>query len=101
LPDPLGALWIAWGPGGEIQTDKLWQTPEAFNALGRSLEAETDPVKRKALFAGMLDVWEDEVPGTILYQPLEAYAIRKSIGWRPTTFYFMDLRPDNLAFGKV
>lgn len=101
LPDPLGALWIAWGPGGEIQTDKLWQMPEAFNALGRSLEAETDPVKRKALFAGMLDVWEDEVPGTILYQPLEAYAIRKSIGWRPTTFYFMDLRPDNLAFGKV
>lgn len=101
LPDPLGALWIAWGPGGEIQTDGLWTSPAAFNDLGRQLEAETDPAKRKALFAKMLDVWEDEVPGTILYQPLEAYAIKKRIAWRPTTFYFMDLRPDNLGFGKA
>jgi peptide/nickel transport system substrate-binding protein len=47
----------------------------------------------------MLDIWEDEAPGTALYQPLEAYAIKKNISWRPTTFYFMDLRPTNLSFG--
>lgn len=103
LPDPLGALWIAWGPGGEIQSEKppMWSSAETFNALGRQLEAETDMAKRKQLFSRMLDVWEDEAPGTILYQPLEAYAIKKRIGWRPTTFYFMDLRPDNLSFGRV
>ncbi len=99
LPDPLGALWVAWGPGGEIQADGLWGTPQAFNEAGKALEAEVDPVRRKALFARMLDIWEDEAPGTILYQPLEAYAIKKRIAWRPTTFYFMDLRPDNLSFG--
>ncbi len=38
---------------------------------------------------------------TILYQPFEAYAIKKSIQWRPTTFYFMDLRPDNLRFPQA
>jgi peptide/nickel transport system substrate-binding protein len=100
LPDPLGALWVAWGPAGEMQVGGLWDgaSAETFNAAGRALEAEVDPSRRKALFARMLDLWEDEAPGTILYQPFEAYAIRRSIAWRPTTFYFMDLRPDNLAF---
>jgi peptide/nickel transport system substrate-binding protein len=101
LPDPLGALWIAWGPGGEIQVSGFWNTAGAFTKAGRALEAETDPAKRKALFGEMLNAWEDEAPGTILYQPSEAYAIKKSIAWRPTTFYFMDLRPDNLSFGQA
>jgi len=101
LPDPLGAIWVAWGPDGEIQTAGHWQSAEEFNRLGRALEAEVDPAERKALFAKMLDTWEDEAPATILYQPSESYAIKKSIAWRPTTFYFMDLRPDNLSFGKV
>ncbi len=103
LPDPLGALWVAWGPGGEMQSKDIWApaSREAFNTAGKALEAETDPAKRKDLFATMLDEWEKEAPGTILYQPFEAYAIKKSIAWRPTTFYFMDLRPDNLSFGQA
>jgi peptide/nickel transport system substrate-binding protein len=99
LPDPLGALWIAWGPNGEIQNRREWTTADAFNEVGRALEAATDPARRRALFARMLDAWEDECPGTILYQPLETYGVRKNVRWRPYTFYFMDLRPDNLAFG--
>jgi peptide/nickel transport system substrate-binding protein len=98
LPDPLGALWIAWGPDGEVQSRREWTTADAFNAAGRALEAETDQERRRALFARMLDIWEDECPGTILYQPLETYGVRKSVRWRPYTFYFMDLRPDNLSF---
>lgn len=101
LPDPLGAIWVAWGPNGEIQQQKFWKSAEAFNATGSALEAETDPTKRKELFTKMLDIWEDEAPATILYQPSESYAIKRSIAWRPTTFYFMDLRPDNLAFGRA
>jgi len=101
LPDPLGAIWVAWGPNGEIQQQKFWKSAEAFNSTGSALEAETDPAKRKELFTKMLDIWEDEAPATILYQPSESYAIKRSIAWRPTTFYFMDLRPDNLAFGRA
>ena len=102
LPDPLGALWVAWGLSGEIQAANIWSgdSAKAFNDTGHALEAETDPAKRKALFVKMLDEWEDETPGTILYQPSEAYAIKRSIAWRPTTFYFMDLRPDNLQFAQ-
>ncbi|MFC0406702.1 ABC transporter substrate-binding protein [Roseomonas elaeocarpi] len=98
LPDPLGSLWIAWGPGGFPQAGKGWTSTEAFNRAGRALEAETDLGKRREYFAAMLDAWEDEAPGTILYQPAEFYAVRKSVQWRPYTFYFMDLRPDNLRF---
>ena len=47
----------------------------------------------------MLNAWEDAAPGTVLYQPAEFYAVRSNVRWRPYTFYFMDLRPDNLSFG--
>ncbi|CAN7629826.1 ABC transporter substrate-binding protein [Bosea sp. LjRoot237] len=100
LPDPLGAIWVAWGPAGEHQISKFWTSAEGFNKAGTALEAEVDPARRKALFTEMLDIWEDEAPATILYQPSEAYAIKKAIAWRPTTFYFMDLRPDNLSFAR-
>lgn len=98
FPDPLGALWVSWGPAGGPQRRKEWTSTQAFNEAGRALESETDLAKRRGLFAGMLDAWEDECPGTILYQPLETYGVRKSVRWRPYTFYFMDLRPDNLGF---
>ncbi|NKE45192.1 ABC transporter substrate-binding protein [Roseomonas frigidaquae] len=98
LPDPLGALWISWGPSSYFQVSGAFRSTETFNAAGRALEAETDPAKRKALFKTMLDAWEDAAPGTVLYQPAEFYAMRRNIDWRPYTFYFMDLRPDNLRF---
>lgn len=98
FPDPLGALWVSWGPAGGPQRRREWTSTAAFNAAGAALESETDPARRRALFAGMLDAWEEECPGTILYQPLETYGVRKSVRWRPYTFYFMDLRPDNLGF---
>ncbi|MBL8574931.1 MAG: ABC transporter substrate-binding protein [Hyphomicrobiaceae bacterium] len=101
LPDPLGALWVSWGPDSEFQKKKNWTTTTAFNEAGRALEAETDPAKRKELFKTMLDAWDDEAPGAILYRPLEIYGVKKSVKWRPTTFYFMDLRPDNLRFDQL
>ncbi len=98
LPDPLGALWISWGPATWFQTSGTFRSTTEFNAAGRALEAETDPARRKALFEQMLNAFEDEAPGTVLYQPAEFYAVRKNINWRPYTFYFMDFRPDNLSF---
>jgi peptide/nickel transport system substrate-binding protein len=101
LPDPLGALWVSWGPAGIQQRIGQFSNVAEFNAAGRALEGEIDLAKRRALFARMLDIWEDEAPGTILYQPLETYGIKKSIAWRPYTFFFMDLRPDNLSFSAA
>jgi peptide/nickel transport system substrate-binding protein len=100
LPDPLGSLWVSWAPDATAQASGEWPAASAagFNAAGRALEVETDPAKRRALFETMLTEWETEAPGTILYQPLETYGVRKSITWQPYTFYYMDLRPYNLRF---
>lgn len=99
LPDPLGALWISWGPDSWFQASGAFRSTAPFNSAGRALETETDPATRHRLFQAMLDAWEDAAPGTVLYQPAEFYAVRRTISWRPYTFYFMDLRPDNLRFG--
>jgi peptide/nickel transport system substrate-binding protein len=100
LPDPLGSMWVSWGPASSAQVNGLWPAESAapFNAAGRTLEVEADPAKRKALFETMLDAWEDAAPATILYQPLETYGVKKSIKWQPYTFYYMDLRSYNLSF---
>jgi peptide/nickel transport system substrate-binding protein len=98
LPDPLGALWISWGPNSYFQRSKEFADVEAFNAAGRALEQETDWDKRKEHFGRMLDAWEDACPGTVLYQPFETYGVKTKIAWRPYSFYFMDLRADNLRF---
>jgi peptide/nickel transport system substrate-binding protein len=100
FPDPLGALWPSWGPDSGPQRRGEWTTTKAFNEAGRALEIETDLARRRALFGRMLDAWEDECPATIIYQPLESYGVRKNVNWRPYTFYFMDLRPDNLSFAS-
>jgi peptide/nickel transport system substrate-binding protein len=100
LPDPLGALWVSWGPTSFFQTSKAYTAEDAepFNVAGRALERETDPAKRKELFRQMLTAWEDACPGTVLYQPFETYGAKKKVRWRPYSFYFMDLRHDNLTF---
>lgn len=103
FPDPLGAIWIAWGPKGPVQLRKAWTGvgAEAFSALGQKLEAATATPERRELFRQMLDVFEDEVPGTVLYQPIESYGVAKKVRWQPYTFYFMDLRPYNLSFSPA
>ncbi|SMF58956.1 peptide/nickel transport system substrate-binding protein [Xaviernesmea oryzae] len=96
-PDPAGGLWNLWGPFGGVQQNKDW-LPVAFNKLGEELDRTADTAKRREIFQKMLDIWEDEAPGTILYQPLETYGVRKSVKWQPYNFYYMDLRPYNLTF---
>jgi peptide/nickel transport system substrate-binding protein len=100
LPDPLGSLWVSWGPDAESQIKGQWPAASAakFNIAGRALELESDPATRRALFETMLNEWESEAPATILYQPLESYGVRKSLKWQPYTFYYMDLRNYNLSF---
>ena len=99
LPDPLGAIWPSWGPNTSFQARGMWAKESAagFNEAGFALEVEADTAKRKALWARMLDAWEDETPATILYLPLESYGVRKALKWQPYSFYYMDLRSYNLG----
>ncbi len=103
MPDPLGSFVPQWGPSSGIQKNKRnphrsWSAPQAFNDALADIVAKTDMEVRRDAYRKALDLWIDEAPGTMLYNPLETYAMRKSITWAPYSLYYMDLRPDNLSF---
>jgi len=103
-PDPVGGLWNLWGPfGGPQRAAGNWaatENLERFNELGRIIESNVDLDIRQPAAFEMLEIWEKDAPGTILYQPLETYGVSKDINWQPYTFYYMDLRPYNLSFSN-
>jgi peptide/nickel transport system substrate-binding protein len=45
-----------------------------------------------------LEIWQDESPVTMLYNPLEGYALAVTSTGSPTRLYYMDFRPYNLSF---
>lgn len=95
FPDPTAAINVLWGPRSGIQrTNRYWTAPEEFNRLSEELVSTADIGERRAKFQRMLDIFEDEMPMTILYNPTTAYASKASIRWEPYSLYFMDFRPD-------
>lgn len=105
MPDPLGSFVPQWGSNSWVQNnaqkaERSWKAPEEFNQLHETIVAATDWDVRQAAYRDALDIWMDETPGTMLYNPLETYAMRKGITWKPYGLYYMDLRPYNLAVAE-
>lgn len=99
LPDPIGSLLVNWGARSAIQKkSKYWTPPEEFSKLEGIVETGTETAARAKAFQRMLDIFEDEMPMTILYSPLEVYAVNKKVQWKPYEQYFMDFRAYNLTF---
>jgi peptide/nickel transport system substrate-binding protein len=95
--DPLGQIWRLYLPGGLIQGYGSWANPE-FDALGADLQS-TDPAKRRAAFARMLQIYEyDDPPGTYLTVFPLYYGVRSDVEWKAGMTGYMDLRAGNLKF---
>ena len=95
LPDPVGGLVSLWGKDSEVQKNyKYWTSPQAFNDAQNVVVTSMDPKQRYAAFQTMLDIFEDEAPAALLYNPYETYAMKNTIQWTPYPLYFMDFRPD-------
>jgi peptide/nickel transport system substrate-binding protein len=96
--DPDGYLWRNWGPDNAQQKNGWWAAESAakYNALGAEARSILDKQKRFELYQQMLDVYEDEAPGTVLYIPKEVYGMRATVDWTPYPLYYMDLRAYNL-----
>jgi peptide/nickel transport system substrate-binding protein len=71
-----------------------------FNVLAKTLYSETDPAKRKATYTRTLDLFEDDMAMTMLYNPVTGYAMKKTVQWQPYAQYYMDFRPSNLSLGS-
>jgi len=98
MPDAATPLTTDWGPAGTAQTTSGWKAPEEYNQLAAQVASLPDGEERRTAFQKLLDIWEDEAPGAVLYRPVEIYGVRKDINWKPVSFEFMDLRPYNLSF---
>ncbi len=106
FPDPLGSFVPQWGQTSGIQNnrrrpERSWAAPARFNDLQQTIITSMDWAERKEAYREALTIWNDEAPGTILYNPLETYAMKKSVNWKPYGLYYMDFRPYNLTFGPA
>ncbi|WP_439529990.1 ABC transporter substrate-binding protein [Pannonibacter sp.] len=106
FPDPLGSFVPQWGKSSGSQKnakfpERSWAAPTRFNELQDILLTSMDWAERKTAYREALEIWNDEAPGTILYNPLESYAMKKSVNWKPYGLYYMDFRPYNLTFGNA
>lgn len=98
MPDAVTPLTTDWGPHGTAQTTHGWKAPAEYNELAAKVAGLPDGEERKVAFQRLLDIWEEEAPGAVLYRPVDIYGVRRDIGWKPVSFEFMDLRPYNLTF---
>ena len=97
LPDPTGAVLVLWGKESSTATTwKHWRTTPEFDRLADELLTGATVEARAKAFPKLLDVFEDEMPMTMLYNALESYAMKKGVDWTPYPMYYIDLRADVL-----
>ncbi len=98
VADPDGALWLRWGEDYPGTREFFWEPEdERFYELGAEARTTLDEEFRFDAYQTMLDIFEEEAPGTVLYIPHEIYGIREGVNWTPYSFYYMDLRAHNLS----
>ena len=81
--------------GTAVQKD-LWEAPERFNELGKLIMTESDVAKRNEYYAEMMAIWDDEIPGTILYCPDMIWAVRNGLEWDYNPGKAVNFRADHL-----
>jgi peptide/nickel transport system substrate-binding protein len=96
FPDPIGQVYRLFGPNGDVQPTGWWKNDE-FNKMGDQLMT-TDHAARREAFAKMLDIFEQDPPGTYLHQLTMFYGKQKDLKWTPTQRAFMDFRAGALEF---
>lgn len=99
LADPEGSLVRLWGPGSAVQAN-YWDAPAEFNETIMIGRTSLDEQTRFDAYQKVMDIWDDEAPGTVLYDGAEYYGVNKSINWNPYPVYNMDLRHYNLSFNE-
>ncbi|ASP89733.1 hypothetical protein CDO26_37055 (plasmid) [Sinorhizobium meliloti] len=91
--DPAVTLFMTW-------SKRLWKDEARFDELAEQGETSLDAKNRHDIYQKMIDVFEEDAPGTYLYRAPDFYGVRSGIQWLPNTEYTMDFRPDNVRFTK-
>jgi peptide/nickel transport system substrate-binding protein len=95
--DPVSSIVNQEGPNGAQQQVGEWSNAE-MNQLCTAMEASTDIPARRGMFARMLQICEREDPAYILlHQNANFTAVRKSLPWRGTASFYVDLSSRGLS----
>src|SRR5690606_19455331 len=84
LSDPAATIGWTWTIAA------AWADNEDFRTLATEARSEMDPDARRALYGRMLDIFDREAPGTVLYRVRETYGVSDRLDWHPYTNYVMD-----------
>jgi len=101
FPDPCGGLWMMWGTGSQAHGNWWADMPQEYIDIGNTLATELGTTEsRRELFRQLMDIWNEEVPGIVMYYPTESWAIRDGLEWTPYASQVMDFRADNFKVIK-
>ncbi len=95
IPDPTGAISLTLGARSNMQVNwKFFVAPEEFNKADDIVRTAATDKERLSAFRRMMDIIEDEMPITFLYNALYSYGTKKKLAWEPAPLFYMDFRPD-------
>lgn len=101
IPDPSGSIIVLYGPNSQMQRGhNLWKAPAEFNEAADAVMSAGMGRVRYNAFQKMLDIFEDEMPITVLYNPSYTYASKRTLDWKPAPILYMDFRPDVFRIRK-
>lgn len=100
FPDPAGSYGVMWGPTG-ARVPVHWQPAHPnYTEIYERFRFSLDPAERLEAYREVMQIWDEEAPATILYQPIEYYALRNGVSWEPLPGhqpYTLDFRAYNLT----
>lgn len=97
MTDAYATIVPEFGPKGQVQKRWGWKAPAEFNDLCVKVSQMPDGKERFDAFNRLRDIFEEEAPAVILYQPFDVYGARKDVHWKPIGFEMMEFR-NNLSF---
>ena len=98
MTDAIATMVSEFGPGRGVQKRWGWKAPAEFNELATKVGELGDGPERFDAFNRLRDIFDEEAPAVILYQPYDVYGVRKDVNWKTVTFETMELRAKNLSF---
>ena len=83
---------------GTIWRPAYYVPPAEFDEITARTATSLDQDERYADFRHLIDIFEQDLPFTPIYQNVDISAVRTGISWQPHPRQLLDFRPGNLSF---
>ncbi|CAH2402350.1 ABC transporter substrate-binding protein [Mesorhizobium escarrei] len=98
-PDPIGQFWRRLGPGGSFTKQKFFTVSADMAALGEELSTSVDTGHRRAVFAQMLDKFDEDPHSANFYTAAHFIGVRKDrLTYRALPTEYLDLTTTGVSF---